>query len=323
MIPSEPPQSLAQPVAVTPRPAPPPVVWPAFLALVTAFVVAGIGSSIVHFGVVLVALRNETLSFDDLTRPQGLIRFIFSDPWVLVATMLAGVLSFGPIAVLAARLEKSNVRERLRFLPRPRTWVLGLVATLGMVGLGQLMDSGAHLLNLYEGSVLQIINEVVPKMPPASFGVLLFFGSVGAGVGEELMFRGYIQTRLLSRWGRWFGIVTAATLFGVVHGDQLHTPIAFAMGLLLGWMTELCGSIKPAMIAHVLNNATSFISTRLVPVEGITTNDHLTLLVVGLIVGGIACVAYGSLARLTDRPAEVRLANGTSQPPSETMPTRS
>jgi membrane protease YdiL (CAAX protease family) len=75
-----------------------------------------------------------------------------------------------------------------------------------------------------------------------------------AGVAEELMFRGFIQRRLVQRWGRWIGILTSSALFGLYHWDWVHTPIAFAQGLLLGWAVELTGSLFPSMFAHTLNN---------------------------------------------------------------------
>ena len=50
-------------------------------------------------------------------------------------------------------------------------------------------------------------------------------------------------------------MVVASVCFGVLHLDWLHAVLAFALGLYLGWITELAGSALPAVACHVINNA--------------------------------------------------------------------
>ena len=58
------------------------------------------------------------------------------------------------------------------------------------------------------------------------------------GFAEELLFRGYVQTRLSQRWGRWWGVGIAAALFGIMHIDPVHGTFAGIFGLYLGYLTE-------------------------------------------------------------------------------------
>ena len=107
----------------------------------------------------------------------------------------------------------------------------------------------------------------------SGFVFYLFF----LGLGEELLFRGYIQSRLNAAWGKQFkffgvkwgwGVVIASVLFGLMHvlnlaslirGDwQLAWPWGlwtFFGGLTLGLVREKTGSIVAPTILHGLPQA--------------------------------------------------------------------
>jgi membrane protease YdiL (CAAX protease family) len=95
--------------------------------------------------------------------------------------------------------------------------------------------------------------------PP--IGVLLAVLVVGllAPVGEELFFRGYLQTRLRRTWSPGPAIVVTALAFGVIHGEPIHGVLAFALGLFLGLLTERAESVVPAIICHAANNSVSVV----------------------------------------------------------------
>ena len=95
---------------------------------------------------------------------------------------------------------------------------------------------------------------------------------IGAGLGEEIFFRGYIQTRLDLAFGKpvalWqihfgVGLIVSAILFGLVHtlntvdyfNGQFHFNWAsgvfnFFAGLVYAVMREKTRSIFPGVIAH-------------------------------------------------------------------------
>lgn len=95
-------------------------------------------------------------------------------------------------------------------------------------------------------------------------------------LGEELFFRGYMQTRLnevlARRWsvrGVRFGagLIFTAIIFGLLHAfntvDYFGGRYAFAWGwacstmmtgLLFGLLREATGSVAPGILAHFLNN---------------------------------------------------------------------
>lgn len=84
-----------------------------------------------------------------------------------------------------------------------------------------------------------------------SLSMFLYMG-VLAPVTEELLFRGLIQRTLLP-YGKKLAILGSAFLFGMMHGNIMQTPFAFAVGLVLGYVaTEY--SIAWAMVLHMVNN---------------------------------------------------------------------
>jgi len=85
-------------------------------------------------------------------------------------------------------------------------------------------------------------------------------------LGEEALFRGYLQTTLQRRYPWWFAVVLTSVLFGVWHIPAVlwhSTPYAafaivgfpFAFGLLTGVMVRLTGSIVGPVVAHAVYNA--------------------------------------------------------------------
>jgi uncharacterized protein len=97
------------------------------------------------------------------------------------------------------------------------------------------------------------------------------------GFGEELLFRGYIQSRLNAAWGRPFqffgvswgwGVVIMSLLFGLMHWINLGSLAmgnwqlepwwgfwTIFAGLVLGFVREKTGSIAASTILHGLPDA--------------------------------------------------------------------
>jgi len=82
---------------------------------------------------------------------------------------------------------------------------------------------------------------------------------------EELLFRGYVQTRLTRSFGPVAGILVASFLFAAFHMDVVHVIAVFPLGLFLGWITWQCGSLFPAMMGHFVNNVISVVAVVLAP----------------------------------------------------------
>lgn len=105
------------------------------------------------------------------------------------------------------------------------------------------------VLNAFGLSLMDYLDQVSGQSDTVS---MFLYSAILAPLSEEIFFRGYLL-RSLKPYGKRFAIVASAALFGLFHGNLLQTPYAFAVGLLLGYVT-VEHSIFWAMGIHVFNN---------------------------------------------------------------------
>ena len=109
--------------------------------------------------------------------------------------------------------------------------------------------------NLGLGILLALVMFVASKVAGQAFGTpILTWDTALAGVtsltivrklalylsmgfGEEVVFRGYMQTRLVERYGPIWGILTASVVFTLVHlGSIQMSPVVVVSGVIL-WVS--------------------------------------------------------------------------------------
>lgn len=113
-----------------------------------------------------------------------------------------------------------------------------------------------------------IMENYMKLMEQAGFGVdtLAIIASVLlAPFGEEFICRGvvfhYAKKMVADMDNRraafWIANSVQAVMFGVLHGNIVQGSYAFLMGLALGYLRHRYNSLAPAIMAHMLINATS------------------------------------------------------------------
>ncbi len=90
----------------------------------------------------------------------------------------------------------------------------------------------------------------------------VIYGVVLAPIVEEILFRGFVL-KSLERFGSMLAIVFSALLFAMMHLNLAQFPVALLSGLVLGYLTVKTRSILPAITAHLVNNALTYL-----PYEG-------------------------------------------------------
>jgi len=94
--------------------------------------------------------------------------------------------------------------------------------------------------------------EIVPLFHESNWSELALI-SISAGVGEEMLFRGVLQTTLIDWLGVGLGLSLASFLFGVLHPISLsYIIIAGILGLFLGGLFIYNGNLLTAMVTHAL-----------------------------------------------------------------------
>ena len=96
-------------------------------------------------------------------------------------------------------------------------------------------------------------DEVVPLLEKSNWSEIALI-SVSAGVGEEMLFRGVIQTSIASTpLGLAGGLVLSSLLFGLFHPISLtYMVIAAILGLYLGAVLIVGGNLLTSMVVHAL-----------------------------------------------------------------------
>jgi membrane protease YdiL (CAAX protease family) len=160
----------------------------------------------------------------------------------------------GP-AVLFVLRKKLTVVEGLRLHPvSPRLLVYSSLIGIGGYGVATCL---MLLLRPLLGEVPQEFSQLTPTTWPQLIGLLLA-GAVGAGLCEEILFRGVVQGLLIRR-GRWFAIMVTAIMFGLFHLNTWQFVAGIVLGVCFGWMVERSGSLWASITAHTCANVTAFV----------------------------------------------------------------
>ena len=166
------------------------------------------------------------------------------------------------LVVFMIRTKKFDARKTLRLVSCSPTFIFW--GAVGIVPLGMLVSQLAQVLVHF---VPELMSENLVKLVESSafagdLPVYLFYSaviSVGAGISEELAFRGYILRGVQSAVRPWGAITISALVFALFHIEPLHILMVFPAGLYLGYLAISTGSIYPAIIAHAFNNLWSLI----------------------------------------------------------------
>lgn len=109
---------------------------------------------------------------------------------------------------------------------------------------------------------------------------------------EEAVFRGAILGTMKQYMGRG-AIFFSAALFALMHANFNQIPVAFCMGLILGWFAYSTGSIVVPIILHACNNLLSVgysLLSGVLEEETLERTDLILTAVISLI--GLCCAIY-------------------------------
>jgi membrane protease YdiL (CAAX protease family) len=210
-------------------------------------VVVSFVASTVAYGTyfALAAVRPEVATFI----PAGQVTFalyvlIAVVEWSLAISILRRLRRSGgsPMNLLAP----DGHPWRFRWLPTALMFVGANVIIGAMMVLLAALQSASPSFSYYEGlSRWQLLLFVV--------GI-----PISAGFCEELIWRGYVITRLEARGrGRWMTILLSALFFALIH-SPLHWPFTFLFGIVTGYYYTRERSLIPLMITHAIVDFWSF-----------------------------------------------------------------
>jgi membrane protease YdiL (CAAX protease family) len=118
--------------------------------------------------------------------------------------------------------------------------------------------------------IARLIAEVNERLGPLFAGTTtrwLVLVALSAGIGEEALFRGVLQTALSDPLPTWAAIAAVSALFGVAHWVNLtYALLAGAVGAYLGVLYLVTDNLLAPIVAHALYDLIALsVLTRLKP----------------------------------------------------------
>ncbi|MCA9248319.1 MAG: CPBP family intramembrane metalloprotease [Planctomycetales bacterium] len=171
-----------------------------------------------------------------------------------------GSLVFLMGALLPAYLSPVEWRQRLGLKPieTPLGETLLLVGASPLVGLVGSVLVG--LLTSGESENMRLFYNIIQgSASPPRLAMLFFVIAIMPGVAEELLFRGYLQRRLLEVWPARSAIALSTFLFAAAHLEPIHVLSVAPLGAWLGFIAWRANSTWPSIVAHAFNNALAII----------------------------------------------------------------
>jgi len=282
--------------------APPPRLWTLVAAIFALAVgTVALGPSVLT-GYFLLSSRS-ILAGGLLPAQEQLTQFYDTLPGFLFAATVAGGWT-GLVALVAGLLSPVPLPQRLGFLPSRLGAQGWWIVPLGALGLNQAVDAAFHLTGFGRGDALEgLLKTLAGARGPTIAVAVLVVGALSATC-EELFFRGYLQRRLVLRFGPLVGVAVPALLFGLAHLDLHHALFALTFGMFVGTAAWAADSIGPAIAAHAVNNTVSVLTLVLGLDPG---TDSAAGQWTALVVGG--AVAFAALAWILKRAPRPRAAS--------------
>lgn len=101
--------------------------------------------------------------------------------------------------------------------------------------------------------IARIVDEMLVPLFRECGIVQLAVIAAMAGLGEEMIFRGVVQTALGDGAGPWIALLAAAVLFGLLHTvTPTYALLAGLIGLYLGWLWMATGNLLVPVVVHGL-----------------------------------------------------------------------
>lgn len=199
-----------------------------------------------NMGTVFMEMLEKTGIFDHIS--SGMIYFYtnyFYTDLIDVIAIGIGILLLGVIPKRKNDVEKTD-KQFIVFAVFGASWIGSFCVQLlekifSMTG-HELSD---HALTMHQGQLLPL--------------VMISISCVITGpILEEILFRGIILKNM-KKYGKMSAVFISAICFTIFHFNFLQIVTPFLIGILLGILTIETDSIKPAVIAHILNNAAVFL----------------------------------------------------------------
>lgn len=196
-----------------------------------------------------------------LITAAAFILFLFGGAFLVILLGFEFVLVFGEILLVILplvylKLKGVNIGNYIKFNLKIRFIVIG--SLLGVLVFFYNVVVTTSLISVFGVSeAVEEANNLVTSMSGTLEGFLLLaVALILAGVCEEFIFRGFLQTSIDKKYPFWASLLVSSFAFGILHFDPQGVYIisAFMTGLLLGYLYKRWDSYVVPAVAHASMN---------------------------------------------------------------------
>ncbi len=158
-------------------------------------------------------------------------------------------------SILTAKVHKQKAGEFFRLKVFRLRWLPITITGAGAAMLGAaLINLALSNIGLPDWMMPQVQNPFAAGVsdPIAPFLALV----IVPAIFEELFIHGAAMSAFRGR-GEFAAVMYTSLLFSMLHGSVTNLFGTFFAAVIYGYMTVVCGSVYPAMLAHLLNNLLS------------------------------------------------------------------
>ena len=171
-----------------------------------------------------------------------------------------GIIILPPIFYL--NFKKKSILDSFRV--KPVSFNIILHSIIFSVGIIILFDGLDRVIHQIVPTPDYIIDLGKIMQPESTLGLIFLFLAVVvmAPIGEEVVFRGFLQKSLEEQWKDVTKAVLITSLFfAMIHFNPYWTIQIYILGVILGFLSWKTKSIIPSIILHGINNGVSFALT--------------------------------------------------------------
>jgi membrane protease YdiL (CAAX protease family) len=142
--------------------------------------------------------------------------------------------------------------------------------------------------------------------------IALFVVTLLPALGEEVLFRGIIQTKLSRHWGNvHLAIWVSAAIFSAIHFQFYGFLPRMMLGALFGYLYYWTGNLWVSVLAHFVNNGFVLVMMYLHNIHVVKTNIEETKTLPGILIISSLFLTAGILRSIWQAGAARKVQMGT------------
>ena len=175
------------------------------------------------------------------------------------------------------------------------TYLLIFPMMLGMMFIGEFITSQIPISGPFFGEYYQYFERLMQQMT-SDKATLILLAVIMAPIFEEIIFRGIIQKGLINKGVKpWKAILSAAIVFGLVHGNPWQFVGAVLLGSVLGLVYYKTKSLLLPILLHAFNNLCSAMLIFYADTESFAETFKMSewmILGIGIILFSVFCYLF-------------------------------